>query len=172
MIIELTAAALCAPIDALRGGQFVDRLHVHNKVWTAVYGLLIAAIFGHLTDWLGGAIILAFALGESSGWGTPMGSALFGTAMRQDKLEWWQFGPLKRDPFAALMFRGAMWGAPVAALATFDIRLLAVLPIFAVSMPVAVLIARRFDAEPGLKWSYQERIRGAIVGALCMGATL
>jgi hypothetical protein len=54
------------------------------------------------------------AAGMSIGWGNPLGSAILGIKMDQTTLERWQtFKLVKTDPWWALAYRGAIWGASI-----------------------------------------------------------
>jgi len=72
--------------------------------------------------------MVLFAIGESWGWGRPLGELIVGHSTAD--YEWYQKGILKK-PIPALIVRGFLWGLPVSLLAYWDIQLLALPIIFA-----------------------------------------
>lgn len=168
MIAEVIALALSGPLDRLRG----DRRHLLGLriVDKLALGYCMAAVAGYAGAPLSAAAItLAMVLGMSPGWGTPMGTALGGhKTMPQNDLEWWQRGPLARNVPAALVFRGVMWGAPVAALAPVigDSLLLWFLPAYAVAFPVSIYAVRNLDLKD--TWAAAEVVRGYMVAVIVL----
>ena len=175
--MTLLLIILCGYLDRMRGSDYTvlpslkwDGEEIGNSEWKILYGWVVAALFGHAFSWLTIPIIILFAIGEAWGWGEPLGSALQGRKMNQDNLEKWQFGPLKKDPWLALAFRGLMWGAPVALLLSWFDPILMSLPfLLMLSMPVACLIAKQLSGTTSEKWAYQELIRGLLLGLLITG---
>lgn len=131
---------------------------VSRTVEKAIYGYLVAALSGHTWDWFTGLIVLAMAFGMSPGWGEPLGALLRRQPMDQSKLEWWQVGILQHNAIAAMIARGAIWGAPVLPLVWFDSSLIYVSLAFLIAVPVAPYLFR--------DWEIQEFARGCIAGAI------
>ena len=177
MMIEPLLIALAGYLDRMRGSDY-DVLpeivwkgkEIGNSEWKILYGWVVAALFGHAFSWLTIPIIILFAIGEAWGWGEPIGAALTGKPMNPDKLEWWQKGALKSDPWAALGVRGLMWGAPVALLSFWEPLLMSLPFIFMITMPLGVLAAKHIPKSTiSEKWTYQEIIRGLLTGLLITG---
>jgi len=116
-------------------------------------------------DGWGLLLIAAYVLGEAPGWGEPLGAYLYDRKMLKNHLEWWQFGPFKKNSLAALTLRGMIWGLPVASavgyLFGFDYALL-VFVSFTLSMTLSADFARGF-VKGAVKWERGENIRGAMV---------
>jgi hypothetical protein len=146
MMEVLSVIAACGALDRIRGSSAgVD-------MWAALInaGLLAYLVAG---DWLTTTVILVtFVGGSSFGWGEPLGRALDGDPMRKEHLEWWQFGWLKRNPWAALTFRGAMW-----------------FPTMTIAMPLSTLAAKYLPGSTERRWQYAEAIRGALNATLVAG---
>ena len=159
-MIETVLIFAAAIVDRLRGSA---KGLPSKTLELLAYGWIIAALLGHPLDYWTPAISVLFALGGSFGWGEPIGAALFGRAMNAVDYEWWQIGPLKKNAWLALTFRGAMWGAPVLALAYWLPEVIVVLPAYLIAMPLAVLIARLVDWK---KWEVQEFLRGGLGAGL------
>jgi len=156
------AAVLLGFLDAARGGFFIK--HVRPALATLLYGGVVSIMVGATGVWIAAGIV-AFRIGESSGWGTPLGMALNGTA-RTGEFEWWQVGVLRDSPYAALAVRGAMWGLPMAALAHWVSPVLWYMPaVYAVAMPAAVYVASLKLTSRVEPWAVQEFLRGWLVGA-------
>ncbi len=106
--------------------------------------------------------MLALLAGSSAGWGEPLGALIERQEMDDARLERWQRmilpGLLRRSAVAALIVRGAIWGAPFLPLALFDPALLAVPVAFLVAVPVAPYLFR--------DWEIQEFARGCIAGII------
>jgi len=119
-----------------------------------------------IIDGWGLLLIAAYVLGEAPGWGCPLGAYLEDKPMHGWDLEWWQFGPLKRTPGPALVFRGLMWGAPIAGVIWY---------LFDWHYAVVVLLAYAWSMITGPmlasgNWERMESIRGALVIVLiCVG---
>lgn len=161
-------AILLGPLDAARGGQWRN---FDAQLATAIYGIAVAIML--TGDPLGIAILtLAFMVGESTGWGCPLGWALSG----QDdgcRREWWQVGPLRSRPWLALAVRGVLWGAPVA-LAGWLLGIPVALwmpAILAAAMVAAPALVRASVGWRDAKhlWGAQEWVRGWLVGAMLIG---
>jgi hypothetical protein len=138
------------------------------------YGYAMALAFGHYADWTAALITVGMAAGMSIGWGNPLGSAILGIKMDQTTLERWQtFKLVKNDPWLALAYRGAIWGGCVAiAAACLDLRLLWLIPSYAVAMPAAVELALMMGKKGDEAWAASEFWRGGIVGVIVLLVTV
>lgn len=111
-------------------------------------------------------LVAAYVLGEAPGWGEPLGAFLSGRPMRPEDLEWWQFGPFKRNAIAALALRGMMWGLPVAGVVGYLFGFgyaLVVFWSFTAAMTWAADLARAIYKDDPISWERGETIRGALV---------
>lgn len=162
--VQILAALACGPLDRLRGhATHLFGLRLADKV---AYGLALSLIMSQ-DPVVVVFTTLAMIAGMSPGWGEPMGAILDKREMKD--FEWWQFGPLKQNPWLALMFRGFLWGLPVVPVAVYfqDISLLAYILAFTVAMPLAMLAARLpFGRD---KWGSVEFARGWVAGAILFG---
>ena len=177
-------------VGPLRGREWpylsLDQKAVDVVLWSAVqivrgrppfpptphllYGWAVAALCGYGWDgWLTVAIVAGWVLGERPGWGAPIGQAR-GVPDPDRRPEWWQVGPLRTHPWAALVVRGAMWGLPVLAF-TAPLGEVVWQPAvaMALAMPAAELAAMRLP-EPcrPRSWAgaWNEVWRGLVFGAL------
>jgi len=158
---------MSAYFDRIRGSQF-NLIEINGKslgIERLVYGWVVAALFGHVWSVLTLPIMVLFAIGESWGWGRPLGELIIGRSTAS--YEWYQKGVLKK-PVPALIFRGFLWGAPVALLGYYDSNLLALPIIMAWCMPVAGLMGKLIHNKTSTNasdaWAWQETIRGLLVG--------
>jgi len=109
MFIDIPLAILYAADERLRGdnrgfGGFGEMI---------LGGCIIYYLLTHSIDWYILPFSVLWSLGSTWGWGEPMGTAIHRRpGMMAHKLEWWQFWLFKRDVYAALTLRGAMWGLP------------------------------------------------------------
>ena len=134
-----------------------------------LYGWSVAALCGYPLDgWLTVVIVAGWVLGERPGWGAPIGQAR-GVPDPDRRPEWWQVGPLRTHPWAALVVRGAMWGLPVLAFtAPLSEAVWQPAAAMALAMPAAEMVAMRLH-EP--RWprtwagAWNEVWRGAILGS-------
>ena len=94
-------------LDRVRGSGWCAHCHLYGMLGM---GLVTAALLG-AHGWIATYVVAAVMLGAAPGWGNPLGAALDGRPMGA-AYEWWQVGILRRSTLAALLFRGAMWGAP------------------------------------------------------------
>lgn len=168
MIIELIAFALSGALDRLRGdARHLLGRRIFDKI---ALGWCMAALAGYsLLSIEAVLIVVAMIAGMSPGWGTPMGAALGGrSSMPQNDIEWWQRGILSRSVPLALVARGVMWGAPVAALAPIvgDLALLWFLPAYAVAMPASIYVVRGLDVRD--TWAAAEWVRGYMAAAIVL----
>ena len=152
-------------MDRLRGSNWSNtKIEKFGSLLCKVlYSAVIAALIGHSFDCFSIAFIALYSIGMSFGWGTPLGSFIGETPMDQTKLEWWQFGVLKTDAGAALMFRGLLWAAPIAPLVMADentwAAILAIMLAFPMSIYLSVIIFRNNV------WAKNEIVRGLMNGA-------
>lgn len=168
MIAELVALAISGPLDRLRGdARHILGARILDKIALGVCMAVLAG-YPHPTLWAA-LIVAAMIAGMSPGWGAPMGAALGGrSSMPQDDLEWWQVGVLARSVPLALVARGAIWGAPVAALAPIvgDPVLLWFLPAYAVAMPASIYVVRGLEVRD--TWAAAEWVRGYMAAAIVL----
>ncbi len=128
-ILLIFLSGLC---DRLRGAGFDFGLRIIDQL---TYGWVIAALIGHPLDPLTPAIAIAFALGSAPGWGDSSGSILHRRELKQEELNSWQIGILRKNKWLSAIARGMIWGLPVALLGFFDVKLVYAL----VVMPVAYI---------------------------------
>jgi len=145
---------------------------IGNGEWKILFGWVVAALYGHEFDYLTIGIIVTFFIGEVWGWGEPIGAALTRRDMNELELEGFQIGILKQRPWLAIAVRGLIWGAPVAALAWFDPLLLTLPFILMLAMPLGVLAAKYLPGSVDKKWTYQEIVRGSLLGLAIYAVTL
>ena len=159
-------AILLAYLDKLRGSS--QRMFKSDGI--LIYGWVLAAILGHEWDALTLPLVLAAKLGEAPAWGGPLGAVLDGTP--PSRKEWWQFADMSDFPTLSLGVRGLMWGMPMALLAYFDPKLLAMPLIYALAMPLSAWIGHWSRGHyprwmgTGDPWARHEWVRGLIVGVL------
>lgn len=161
-------AILLGPLDAARGGQFI---RINAQLATLLYGAAIAVLLAHST--LEAILIVwLFVVGESAGWGCPLGMALSG---KDDGClrEWWQVGPLTTRPWLALCVRGVLWGAPLGTAGwLLDNHAALLMPaVMALAMVAAPALVRASIGWRPAKhlWPMQEWLRGWLVGVLILG---
>lgn len=161
-------ALLLGPLDAARGGQFTT---VRSSIGSAAYAVAVSYLLVGL-HWTLPLAALAFMLGESMGWGCPLGSALRGQKMDASScysgLERWQIGPLAKNAWLALAARGYLWGLPVGLLGYFEPKLFAIPFVMMVAMVAAPALVRAAnDWKPSDHlWGAQEWVRGFLVGGM------
>lgn len=164
-MIELLAIICMGSMDRWRGDADDIGSRLLEKL---LYGAATcAAATGTLLTPLLPLFLFAMLAGSSSGWGEPLGALIERREMDPSKLERWQHvilpGLLRRSPIAAMIVRGAIWGAPFLPLAWFDPVLLAVPLAFMVAVPVAPYLFR--------DWEIQEFARGGIAGMIIVYLT-
>lgn len=170
MLIELFAALACGPLDRLRGNPaHLFGRRIFDKL---AYGAALAAALGYHNDpRILLTLTLLLALGMSPGWGGPMGAILGGVKMQPEVLEWWQFGPLTRDPWLALAARGLLWGLPVIPVALYleAWPMLAFGPALAIAFVIGMWLGPKLRfIEPDDAWGRCEWVRGWAAGALLL----
>lgn len=162
-MIEPLLVVMAGVMDRVRG----DAFHFFNRaVDKLVYGWVVAALFLHPFDWLTPAIVLAFVLGSSPGWGDTMGAILERRPLNPEMVardHFWQVGPLKQNVWAAACVRGALWGAPVALLGYFDPALLWAVPVYIIAYVGSLVLSRELLRG---SWEHAETLRGILAGLL------
>lgn len=159
-MIETLAILAMGILDRWRG----DSDDIGSKlVEKLLYGVAVCvAATGTVLTPLLPLFALAMLAGSSSGWGEPLGALIERRPMDSNNLERWQRvilpGLLSRSAIAALIVRGAIWGAPFLPLVWFDPALWVVPVAFLVSVPVAPYLFR--------DWEIQEFARGCIAGLI------
>jgi len=150
-------------LDRIRG----DAFHFYGRVVDKLlYGWVIAALFQHPFDLFTPAIMLAFVLGSSPGWGDTMGAIMEDRDLKPETVardHFWQVGVLRTNKWAAAVVRGALWGLPIALLGWFDPVLYWAVPIYTVAYLVSLVLASYIKKD---SWSQAEVIRGLIAGSL------
>ena len=170
MLIELFAALACGPLDRLRGNPaHLFGRRIFDKL---AYGAALTAALGYHHDPLVlAALTMLLALGMSPGWGGPMGAILGGVKMQPEVLEWWQIGPLTRDPWLALVARGLLWGLPTIPVAIYleAWPMLAFGPVLAIAFVVGMWLGPKLRfIEPEDAWGRCEWARGWVAGVLLL----
>jgi len=167
----LILALTLGPLDAARGGRYIP--HVRASIATLAYSFVVAWL---LVGWHWSLVLvaLAFRLGESMGWGCPLGAALRGEPMDAAScprgLESWQVGVFARNAWAALVARGALWGMPITLVGVSiqDTHLLAMPLVMAAAMVSAPALVRAVNGwrPSDHLWGSQEWLRGWLVGLM------
>lgn len=120
--------------------------------------------------WLAPLVLIGYWIGESWGWGEPLGAFLGKRNMEPADYEWWQKGILKYEADTALVVRGAMWGFPTAIPLYFYDPLLALTVFvgYTLGMLAGPITANHYWPEKNdwWRWGANEYIRGAYVMAL------
>ena len=177
----ISLVLLCAFFDRARGGglaflgdSLLARLLRGKRPFPPtpilLYGWAVAALCGYPWDgWLTVAIMAGWVLGERPGWGAPIGQ-YHGTPDPDRRPEWWQVGPLRTNPLAALFVRGAIWGLPVLLLtAPFGVPVWQPLVAMTLAFPAAEWLAERIsDPQKPKSWAgaWNEFYRGGVFGAI------
>lgn len=175
--MEYLLILLSGVMDRVRGSGVVH-FGIGKATDQLLYGWLFAAILGYPFSLETIFLTLSFVLGVSFGWANPTGGALrkdwssmnpdnFEGA-RGNQYEWWQIGIMRTNPYIALIFRGLLWGLPIAVMGYIigvNEALLA-LPAFMIAMPLAVFIAAYTPHWYGENtWEAQEFYRGLMASA-------
>ena len=157
--------------DRLRGGLWHKPLGISNTLYGSVIFTGCLVLLLGLSPLEGSVVLLASLLGSAPGWGEPLGSYILDRPQVEERLEWWQVGPLKTNITLSLLVRGFIWGLPIAlVLSSFEYYLAGgtVLLAYTVSMLAAPwFISRKYyyrsawDATT--KWQMQEWLRGGLV---------
>lgn len=136
------------------GSKLIEKLLYGSAVCVAATGTPFTPLLP--------LFMLAMLAGSSSGWGEPLGALIERRPMDTNNMERWQRmilpGLLRRSAVAALIVRGAIWGAPFLPLAWLDPDLIRVFVAFLVAVPVAPYLFR--------DWEIQEFARGCIAGII------
>lgn len=130
------------------------------------YGWLAAFILGFPFSVETLYIIAGMFVGMTHGWGEPLGAALVGRPMDQNKLEWWQVGVLKKNTWLAVTARGVMWDVALIVGVSFAIGSLWLFPVYTIAFPAAILITNVMQRPEIGNWEHQEYIRGWLAGLL------
>lgn len=172
--MDIIHILLCGLLDRVRGDKFkfISRV-VEKLLYGSVFGLLLSI---HDPRALLGFAVL-FSIGSSFGWGSPLSAALTGSAMDPKEKEWWQFGLLEYNAWAATIFRGILWGLPCLLLINSISQVIFVPFIYGLSMPLAILAAKYAPYKLIIsicdkRWQFQEIVRGILSGILatiCVG---
>lgn len=170
-MIQLIYPFLVSLADHVRGGWLSDHgIKIPSKINTALHSWTIALCLGHGFDVAGLWLVVALTLGEASGWGHPLGWALFGKDA--GKKERYEFGPLLRNPWLSLAVRGLIWALPAAVVAFFyDPLIYNLLWIMSGTMVAAPWIATKTAKRFPDLWATQEFYRGFLTGALAVAVT-
>jgi hypothetical protein len=141
IVITIFLIFMAGLADRLRG----DAFDIGNRsVDKLIYGWVIAAILAHPLDALTAPIAFMFAIGCGPGWWNPA------------RPKWWQ----PKNEWLGHITRGVIWGLPLAPLAYFDVNVLAVIPAYAIAVPIGFLINRKAD------WEKMEFCRGWIAASI------
>jgi hypothetical protein len=148
--------------DRLRGSGWFTYC---RQVGMVAMGI-ITAVMLHTHGWIAAYVITAVYIGAVSGWMNPLAAAFEKRPMNAN-YEWWQRGILRKSTFAALAFRGAMWGAlllPIHPGATLA---------YIIAFTASPYIARNFPTSWDTlryfgRWGLMEFGRGAAIAALLL----
>lgn len=171
MLAELVLPPLVAAADRIRGGWLADRgINLWWKSETLLHGWTLALCLGHGADLAGLWLVAALTLGESIGWGRPLGWALFGMG-RLGEREAYEIGWIGGNPWRSLAVRGLLWALPAGPVAwLYDPHiwhLLWIMPLTMVGAPwIAVQTKRMSERQFGGLWPAQEFYRGLLTGVL------
>lgn len=167
MDILLSALAVIGMMGADRfrgaGGTYFIKCDWYASVF---FAFIMYVLLGMPDMFYIPIFVAAYKLGESVGWGSPLGQFLFDRGPQHDNdYEEWQKGKILKIPAVALIVRGFMWGAPVS-IAVFnavpDLALAGiVLASFTISFLLAPAVTKLF-AERSDAWGVQEEIRGGL----------
>jgi len=178
---------LLFPAFAILGG-LSDRLRGKiGSLGSIVYSVVLSfAVLGLYPDhlWMLLVYIVAFFLGELSGWGYPLGSALRGYRdpriddHRGKEPHGWQVGKLKKDNYLALFVRGAWWGTPVLVASMFMGQVAWHVPlVMGVTMLASAVMVAKYvrvkigHTEDPMEYSQMglpiaEKVRGAMTASI------
>jgi hypothetical protein len=143
--------------DRMRGGGWCRYCHALGALGMGTTTTALLGVHG----WVAVYVIVAVMLGATFGWGNPIGAALERRPM-DTNTEWWQVGILRRSTLAALLFRGAMWGAWLAPLS------LGAVAAFTAGFAAAPYLVRwALPLNPRIdSWAVMEFTRGAAIASL------
>jgi hypothetical protein len=160
MIEQGLAVLINAGADRFRGaGGALIKSDIYASF---MFAAAIALLFP-LEPWQVLAAAVLYKLGESSGWGEPLGSIIDHRTMREEFLEWWQVGPLAKSIPLAMMFRGAMWALPISAFFWYYIDpTLAIITMLTWSFTFWLIVEAVVAAGVKHAWEVQEELRGAL----------
>lgn len=160
-------------LDRLRGSgdDIVFGRELPGTLWAAGMGLVVATMFGHTFDWAALVITLGVIFGARPGWGAPIGQVKGqpDPDREPERYQQWFGGFLWRHPWAALVFRGALWGIHTLPALYWDSRVWMIVVAFAAAMPLAEWLHLKFGEPPRPRsWhgAWNEAYRGALVGLI------
>lgn len=159
--VEIAALSVFANagVDRLRGS---GNSYVKADWYGSVLFAFIIGILFNIPSWGVVWVALAYKLGESPGWGCPLGASLNGTPMSGER-ESWQKGILADHVELAMLFRGLMWAAPVAAVLSVYDTTLGVIALLSMTLNfVATPYMVRKVQNGYLRWKYMEELRGGL----------
>lgn len=183
--------AIMACLDRYRGGSGQDKI-IPKPVALLGLGSCVILLLG-VHDFSAVTVLAAVWAGYVTGWGQPLGRIL--DAKRANRnFEWWQFGPLKKNPYLAMTVRGLlilpaalaanamlfaisgllMLAAPsevaqsVEALFISAAAIAKLTIVFGIAFPLAPFIAVKLGKRGDAAWALQEYIRGGLIGALLL----
>lgn len=159
-----------AAADRIRGGWLNDRgIDIPWKGETLLHAWTVALCFGHGFDVAGLWLVVSITLGESFGWGHPLGWALSG--VETGNREAYEIGSIGDNPWLSLAVRGLLWALPAAPVAwLYDPNIWHLTWIMPLTMIGAPWIAVQTKHMSRLwltdLWSAQEVYRGFLTGML------
>lgn len=166
MIENILAPFLNAAVDRFRGSGSTTIKCDWNAAF--LFALIIFMLYPNLSGWEIFLLGILYKLGESSGWGEPLGALFDNREMTEERLEWWQKGILARNIDVAVLFRGFMWSVPISLFFAYYISpILAIVTVVStvISFYVSPLIVTRlikFDAGTDT-WGKMEEVRGFLM---------
>lgn len=178
ILIGILFIPLMAWLDRQRGTP-KDKEIIPKIVALLGMGYLCAFYTGHVLDWHTIGIVLGVSGGHALGLGEPTGHALTGKggipASDGTIYEKWQVGSyLRKNPWAALIVRGALVGL-CALLGSDPVAALKIGIAFSIAFLVAPALVRfvmkmptKTEAQSGEAWARHEWIRGGIVATLLL----
>jgi len=162
----LTALATLGMMGADRfrgaGGTYFLKCDWYASIF---FGFIMMLLLGYDEPLILLGLVAAYKLGESWGWGSPLGDYLTERPKESWTQEEWQKGVLKNNLELALLFRGLMWATPVAAFLWFieEDAILSYITVasFTLSFLIAPYLSIRF-IDKSDRWAWQEELRGGL----------
>ena len=163
-IIALFAVIANMGADRLRGTGATTIIKC-DWYGAVMFALFMAFMFPMLW-WQVALVMFLYKVGETSGWGEPIGSFFVGREMGPT-YDRYQFLPILRKSIpVALLFRGAMWGAPLAAVLYFIDPILAAITFasFTVFFYLSCIATEKWYPNETARdqWSIMEEVRGGM----------
>jgi hypothetical protein len=161
LVPTLAKIIVCGALDRLRGSGIIPGGKTAFKVLYALF--VFGLIEGHGWPFLL-SFSLGFVVGESIGWGEPLGAFIGSRELNEDRLEWWQIGPLAESPGLAVLFRGLLWGLCTLPACLFSLRSVLIF-IWAITLAffLAALICRLWARHDDYAWEAHEFVRGVLL---------